>query len=251
MVNRKILLILVGTGSLLALITARQTVIATHQSDDRSAVEPVIEVNNRLQAITVKILAGRDSIGSGTIWRSSNGSSQVITNAHVLTAQKQPLFIQTGDGQVHSAQVVTPASWNELDLAALEFKAKQNYPTAKISYQTSNPSTHLQIGSVVLAAGFPQVGKNTSLTIEKGAITHILNKPLVEGYQVGYSNAVVKGMSGGPLVDQQGTLIGINGIHSQPLWDAAETFADGTEVPEPLLSEIGEASWAIPVYRLD
>jgi S1-C subfamily serine protease len=256
MVSRKILLTFIGTSILLSVITVRQTVIATHRSDDvpkQSRQQPVstqsTDLSSRLQAITVKILAGRDSIGSGTIWRSNNGSSQVITNSHVLIDQKQPLFIQTADGQVHSAQVVTPVHWNSLDLAALQFQAKQDYPTAKID-RSSNLPSNLQVGSTVLAAGFPKNGKST-LTIEKGAITHILDKPLAEGYQVGYSSLVTKGMSGGPLINQQGTLVGINGIHAQPLWDAAETFADGTVVDEPLLSEIGEASWAIPVYRLD
>jgi S1-C subfamily serine protease len=249
MVNRKILLTFMGTGILLALISFHQTVIATHHSDDAlpppQKTSQALDLNSRLQAITVKILAGQDSIGSGTIWRSNNGSSEVITNSHVLTAQKQPLFIQTADGQIHAAQVVTPVSWDSLDLAALQFQAKKNYPTAKIDRQAN-----LQVGSAVLAAGFPKNGKST-ISIEKGAITHILNKPLAEGYQVGYSSSVAKGMSGGPLINQQGTLVGINGIHAQPLWDSAETFADGTVVKEPLLSEIGEASWAIPVSHLE
>ncbi len=249
MVNRKILLTLIGTGISLVLVTACQTVIATHQSDDasrpRSKTLPAVDLNSRLQAITVKILAGQDSIGSGTICRSSNGNSQVITSSHVLVAQKQSLFIQTADGQVHPAQTVTPVSWGSLDLAKLQFQAKQNYPTAQIDYRANH-----QVGAAVLAAGFPKNGKST-LTIEKGAITHVLNKPLAEGYQVGYSSAVAKGMSGGPLIDQHGVLVGINGIHAQPLWDAAETFANGTVVEEPLLSKIGEASWAIPVYCLE
>jgi S1-C subfamily serine protease len=249
MVNKKILLTLIGAGISLAMITACQTVIATHQSDDAprpaQTTQPAVDLNGRLQAITVKILAGQDSIGSGTIWRSINGNSQIITNSHVLVAQKQPLFIQTADGQVHPAQVITPVSWDSLDLAKLQFQAKQNYATAQVDRRSNH-----QVGAAVLAAGFPKNGKST-LTIEKGAITHILDKPLAEGYQVGYSSAVAKGMSGGPLIDQQGILVGINGIHAQPLWDAAETFADGTVVREPLLSEIGEASWAIPVYRLE
>jgi S1-C subfamily serine protease len=245
MVNKKILLTLTVVGISLEVITIRQTVIAIHQSDDFSHLQPAVDLHNRLQAITVKILSGQDSIGSGTIWRSSNGNSQIITNSHVLVAQKQPLFIQTADGQVHPAKVVTPGNWDSLDLAKLQFQAEQNYPTAQVDRQANH-----QVGVAVLAAGFSKNGKST-LSIEKGAITHILSKPLTEGYQVGYSSAVAKGMSGGPLIDQQGFLVGINGVHAQPLWDAAETFADGTMVGEPLLSEISEASWAIPVYRLE
>ena len=255
MISRKILLTCVGISSLPALIIVHQTVIATHRpplvqtklSNDvispPLSIQP-LDLNSRLQAITVKILAGKEIIGSGTIWRSLKGRIQVITNSHVLVAQKQPLFVQTADGQVYPAQVVTPVNWDNLDLAKLQFRAKRNYPIAKI-----DRTLNLKVGTTVLAAGFPKT--SSSLTIEQGAVTHILNKPLAEGYQVGYSSAVVKGMSGGPLIDQEGTLVGINGIHAEPLWDAAETFADGTVVKEPLLSEIGEASWAIPVYHLE
>jgi S1-C subfamily serine protease len=240
MANRKIQLTLVGAAILLSAVAIHQTVTATHRADDSYS---------HLRAITVKILAGNNSIGSGTIWQSSNGNSRVVTNSHVLNASKQPFFIQTDDGKVHPANIVTPANWAKLDLAALQFYASQNYPTAKIDRRFKP-----QVGETVLAAGFPQLQKSpmpTPVVIEKGAITHVLSKPLAEGYQVGYSSAVAKGMSGGPLVDQRGVLVGINGMHAQPLWEGGETFADGTVVTEPLLSQISTASWAIPVERLD
>jgi serine protease Do len=236
MANLKIKLALASVGILLSAVVAHRTVVATHLPEDS---------HSHLRAITVKILSGSDSIGSGTLWQSGNGSSQVITNSHVLLAKKQPFFVQTSDGQIHPANAVTPASWQKLDLAALQFYADRNYPTARVDRRTRP-----RIGEVVMAAGFPQ-NMATSIAISQGAITHLLSKPLAEGYQVGYNINVAKGMSGGPLVDQRGVLVGINGLHSQPLWDGGETFADGTVVTEPLLSQIGEASWAIPVERLE
>jgi S1-C subfamily serine protease len=216
MVNRKILLPL-GTVIILSAATIiYQIFIATHQSDhDPQELYPKTAVTQtstdlsiRLQAITVKILAGSDGIGSGTMWRSHNGNNQVITNSHVLVAQQRPLFIQTADGQVHAAQVVTPAGWENLDLVALQFKSQKKYLTAN-----TDRSSQLQVRAVVLAAGFPLNSQSTSLAIEKGAITHILKKPLAEGYQLGYDSIINKGMSGGPLVDEQGTLVGINGLY--------------------------------------
>jgi serine protease Do len=236
MISRKIKLIAIIGAILLGGIVVRQTV-ATHFNED---------ADSGVRAITVKIWAEQQVIGSGVIWQADQKLRRVVTNQHVLSAGKNSFVIQTADGKLYPATVVTPKNWSKLDLAALQFTSELTYPTAKIDRQKP------QIGDVVVAAGFPRATSTQSgtLTIARGTITHILSKPLAEGYQVGYSNSVFKGMSGGPLVNQRGNLVGINGIHSQPLWEAAELYDDGTTVSEPLLSEIGRASWAIPVERL-
>jgi serine protease Do len=237
MISRKIQLTAILGGILLMGVAIRQTV-ATHSNDD---------AHSDIRAITVKIWAEKEAIGSGVIWQANQKTRRVVTNQHVIAAGKKSFVIQTADGKAYSATVITPKSWAKLDLAALEFQSDLAYPTAKID-RLKQP----QVGDVVVAAGFPRstTGQSATLTIAKGTITHVLSKPLAEGYQVGYSNNVAKGMSGGPLVNQRGELVGINGIHSQPLWEAGEFYDDGTTVPEPLLSQIGQASWAIPVARL-
>jgi serine protease Do len=237
MISRKIKLIAILGGILLMGIAVRQTV-ATHSNDD---------TQSNIRAITVKIWAEKEAIGSGVIWQTDQKRWRVVTNQHVIAAGKKSFVIQTADGKAYYAKLITPRSWAKLDLAALEFQPDLAYPTAKID-RLRQP----QVGDAVVAAGFPRStnGQSTALTIAKGTITHVLSKPLAEGYQVGYSNNVAKGMSGGPLLNQRGELVGINGIHSQPLWEAGEFYDDGTTVAEPLLSEIGQASWAIPVARL-
>jgi S1-C subfamily serine protease len=54
-------------------------------------------------------------------------------------------------------------------------------------------------------------------------------KSLQEGYQIGYTNDVEQGMSGGPVLNQSGQLIGINGGLKHPLQGIiAFTFIDGS-----------------------
>lgn len=45
----------------------------------------------------------------------------------------------------------------------------------------------------------------------------VLKKSLQEGYQLGYTNEIEQGMSGGPVLDQSGRLIAINGRLKYPL----------------------------------
>jgi S1-C subfamily serine protease len=201
---------------------------------------------NHLKAIAVRVMNGNLGIGSGTIISVDRGVYLVITNRHVLPAKRQSLAVQTVDRQVHPVKVTEPA--NSLDLAILEFSAGNNiYATAQRA--TASP----KIGETVMAAGFPQITASEpqpTAQLDSGTISGFPPKPLANGYQIAHSMNILKGMSGGPLLNTQGQLVGINGLHSQPLWDATETYEDGAEVEEPLQSQISNSSWAIPVQRL-
>jgi S1-C subfamily serine protease len=201
-----------------------------------------------LRAITVRVISGKKGIGSGTLIAVDRGSYRVVTNRHVLPQHLQSLAVQTSDLKVHEVRVLATAQPQELglDLALLEFVAGNDiYVTARLA--TALP----KVGDELMAAGFPHGSKETDKpSIDRGQVFYLPPRPLADGYQIGHRANVQKGMSGGPAINSQGELLGINGIHAQPLWEAAETYADGTEVEEPLQSQIPAVSWAIPVQRL-
>jgi S1-C subfamily serine protease len=77
-----------------------------------------------------------------------------------------------------------------------------------------------------------------------------LGKALEGGYQIGYTNELKKGMSGGPLLNRWGEVVGINGKHAYPLWNAPSIYQDGSQVRPALNEAIDRYSWAIPVRTL-
>jgi S1-C subfamily serine protease len=214
--------------------------------------------------MTVKVLVGQDW-GSGTIVDRQGSNYTVLTNQHVLDGQSN-YQVQTFDGQVHEAFLNVEANLAGNDLALLQFSSEgQNYEIA-----TFGKSQALQVGDAVFAGGFPAIDETdrssaasqpsssptqlseASTEIDgfqfiSGRVALMSRKPLEGGYQIGYTNTVIKGMSGGPVLNAQGEVIAINGMHPYPLWGDPYVFMDGSRPCEPLRQLMIESSWAIPV----
>lgn len=234
-------------GAVYLLETNKAETIVSQSSPSPTTIEQIAA------KITVKILA-TEAIGSGTIWDSQDSNYIVVTNKHVLRAGEPPYHIQTPDGQIHHARVLSNSQLDNYDIAVLRFRAVHN------SYQTAIPGDFLglNVGESIFAAGFPHDRDNENSAIERspnamselalktGRVSIVLDKALEEGYQIGYTNDVKKGMSGGPLLNSQGEVVGINGKHAYPLWDEPDLFEDGSQPCFPLQKLITRSSLAIP-----
>ena len=253
----KLIICLVGTGMFLSGDASRMK-LKTFASVSPQKLSQTI--NQIASQISVKISDG-DFLGSGFVVQQVGKQYIVITNQHVLRAGKAPYKIATYDGKTYSAEIISDLSNTdrEYDLAVLRFKADAIYPTAKIGN-----SIDLEVGEPIFAAGFPsdhleqptatifaQSNLNTSrgLTLELGRVAIILNQALKEGYQIGYTNNVKKGMSGGPLLNSQGEVVGVNGKHAYPLWDSPEVYQNGSELCSALQELINRSSLAIPIEK--
>jgi serine protease DegQ len=243
---------IVGLASLLMFVLPG--LLTQPQMVRESSEQQQQRLRQQIRSISIKILANGESIGSGVLIGKQDRAYTVVTNAHVIQAASAPFKIQTPDGQIYIAALIPPPSKQNRDLSILRFQSDRNYTPTKLA--TVSP----KIGTLVWAAGFPLDDNTTTpansqnipakvsgLTIADGKITQILSVAITGGYQIGSDNAVRKGMSGGPLVDGDGNLVGINGIHANPLWDVAETLEDGSKVSEKLQEQIDSYSWAIPI----
>lgn len=203
---------------------------------------PPISLADKAKAITVKILV-EEFWGSGILIARQDNTYTVLTNAHVVEDSDMLYQIQTPDGKLHSITTRIVESWfADYDLALLKFVSEEEYQIASLG---NNP----QVGEKVLAVGFPHSFTNPHVKIaqREGVIWQILPKPMKEGYQVGYSSKIQKGMSGGAVLNQSGEVVAINGMHAYPLWGNPYIYQDGDIPDESILKEMDKYSWAIPI----
>ncbi len=151
----------------------------------------------------VEIRNGRGA-GAGTIWHSDG---LVITNAHVLG--RHGLRVVLSDKRAFPASIV--AVDRERDIAALHIEAT-GLPTIEIG-----DSRLLKPGEWVMAIGHPWgvLGAATAgVVIGQGADLPELPTPGREWIAV--SLHMRPGHSGGPLVDINGRLVGVNTMVTGP-----------------------------------
>jgi S1-C subfamily serine protease len=202
------------------------------------------QLKQQATTITVKVLSTQ-FLGTGILLKRQNNIYTILTNAHVLEADEPPYKIETPDKQIHQAKVSKKANFGKYDLAILEFSSSKNYSIATIGTQP-------KIGDEVFIAGFPANEETVkNFTFTTGKIALVLEKALERGYQIGYTNQLEKGMSGGALLNKQGELIGVNGMHAYPIWDTPSVFIDGKPATETLHQQIVRLSWAVAIEKLN
>ncbi len=209
-------------------------------------------ISQKARSITVKVLAGK-SWGSGIVIDKQDNVYTVITNRHVLIfATDQKYQIQTPDGRTYSGKILNTVDFGDLDLALVQFQSDRLYQKAIFHSIALNSATLTE--EKVFAGGYPMEINNQEVAegfyLNKGNIARLSHLQFGGGYQIGYTNSVKKGMSGGPLINTKGEVIGINGVHKYPLWGNPYLFSDGSLATEAQKEEMSQFSWAIPINTL-
>ena len=208
---------------------------------------PGVDVEKLAHQTTVRIETGKSS-GSGAIVKQQGQAYTVLTSWHVVAFHRGNLEIVTCDGLLHRALQGSFKRLGDTDLAIAQFLSKSQYKIASMS--TEVPA----VGEPVLVAGFPaSVGfrggsEIKALAVTRGFVSLLLPKSLPQSYSLGYTNEVKIGMSGGPVFNAKGLLIGINGRgkYRDPGF-GVYTFEDGSEPTPELLEKMVESSWGIPI----
>ena len=206
------------------------------------------KLRHQLRSISIGILAHGETIGSGVLLAKQQQVYTVITNVQVIQAASLPFQIQTPDGQIYAAALITPPVGQNRDLSVLRFHSLRSYLTAKLA--TTLPKT----GDRVWSSGFPLDRLSdtdrpvSALNIVSSQIVQILPIAISGGYSIGSDRPIERGMSGGPLLNRSGKLIGINGVRANFRQHQSEMLEDGSKVGDLLHQQIKNSNWAIPSH---
>jgi serine protease Do len=165
--------------------------------------------------------------GSGVIVAKKGNSYTVLTANHVVKNVNISYIIKTNDNQQHAVDSVKNLESNGLDLAYVTFVSPQEYSTATIGN-----SEYATPGASIYVSGYPlsaEVGEDRYHEFTTGTITSI-RESAAEGYTMRYQALTRRGMSGGPVFNTNGQLIGIHGQGDV----IGSVKNESSSIPEPL-----------------
>jgi S1-C subfamily serine protease len=165
-------------------------------------------------AKTVTVRINGANSGSGAIVSHQGDRYSVLTNWHVVgqasgrMSGQQMYTVQTVDGRKHLAPPQKISRVANLDLAILEFCSRSRYPVVAIGN-----SDRLSEGQSLYVSGWADPSPQLPTFAYQFLVGHLsgrIDKPR-DGYALVYTVSALPGMSGGPVLDRRGNLVGIHG----------------------------------------
>lgn len=166
-------------------------------------------ISKEARTITVKIIGAVE--GSGVLVDKEGDTYTVLTTWHTLEDNRpdEEIGIITFDNKEHIFIKNTIQKIGFTDSAIIKFKSKKSYKITNLG-----DSKEIEELDEIHIAGFPLRTSNlpkSFFRLKKGNIEMVAGVKIDNGYQLSYSNPTFKGMSGGPIINTNGELIGIHG----------------------------------------
>ncbi|WP_254563881.1 tetratricopeptide repeat-containing serine protease family protein [Oscillatoria sp. HE19RPO] len=187
------------------------------------------EVQTIAQQITVTINPGARNAGSGFIIARDGNTYYVLTARHVVE-NLDGYLIMTGDGERYTFEQdeysTRVRKIYEKDLAVVQFTSDRDYPTARLGNYDLQRRENVLAGrtDLVFVSGTPGAGQQVEQAPVEGdrllspglrmpldMASGLAKQSIQEGYQLFYTSDTYPGMSGGPVLDSNGRVIGVHG----------------------------------------
>lgn len=187
-----------------------------------TAALTVEELNQLSQEITV-LIERKDSpsnSGSGVIIAQEGNNYTVLTAYHVVKAGVSRGDLEYGiithNDREYKLDLNTIEKLPGVDLALLQFTSSEQYRVATLGdYDLRTEGAGRS--SLIFVSGWPAGWEearrlfNPGLRIAEEFASAFAKKTLAEGYEMLYTSITYPGMSGGPVLDVNGNVIGIHG----------------------------------------
>jgi len=167
----------------------------------KAAKDSVVYITSTVYQRTIFFdLVPQKELGSGFL---INSDGQILTNRHVVSGTSQ-IEVTLPDQSRYPAKVLARNRTNDVALIQIE-------PKKKLTFLHLGDSDRLQVGQKVLAIGNPFGFAGTLTT---GVVSSLGRDIPTEGQtlegMIQTDASINSGNSGGPLLDSQGNVIGIN-----------------------------------------
>jgi len=145
--------------------------------------------------------------GSGVLVNKDGTTYYVLTSAHVVEKPGQYEVI-TPDNKGYQFDYSSVIKLPGVDLALFPFTSEAIYPVAEQVENSYIPKE----GAAVYVAGWPLLTEAAERNYQftDGRISGLATKA-DDGYTLNYNAVTIRGMSGGPVLDERGLLLGIHG----------------------------------------
>lgn len=174
----------------------------------------------------ISVLIDGQNPGSGVTVAEENGTYYVLTAKHVVETEDEYTLI-TPDKKQYVLDYSRIVKFEGVDLALVVFESDRKLETAQLAdSQETSPGTEVHI------YGFPNPGREITNRIPQftsGKIT--ATSTLKDGYGLVYDNITRAGMSGGPVLNSNGQVVGIHGRAEAEETDAVSKIGLNLGIP--------------------
>ena len=204
---------------------ALQALALSQREVDAIAWQVSVLISPNLTKRGDRLIIQGEKTGSGVILARNGNTYYVLTALHVVLKRGGFHAVATPDGRVHyvdassnSSAIIPLGSLtgnlgeqiNGLDLALLKFESDRSYPVTRIASERVRKNESVFVSGWLNPSDLRRTTRFRRLT--PGYIREIANSSSTDGgYSLLYSNQTGAGMSGGPIFNARGQLIGIHG----------------------------------------